>query len=273
MTKLSLAILLIPLLISACSKEQEEVDTYESVKNKRLQQLAEQEKQKAHASKKKPVAVVNGIKIFEEDLEDGNLDLTVKNEVLYQVAVERGIDKIVEPRVTQYQRNLVLNLIKDELRKGIEPKVSDQEIDEYYKNHKHEYTLIEVEELISDNKELAEEVRKEALKGTEFKQIAKQHTTEDGGEVPFNERSNVVIGVFSEAVDLGQVSQVIESDGQFIVQKVINKSEPGFDDLKDTIAIYLTKEKADNEYASIIEGLKKEKNVEILVKAEQIDAQ
>ena len=73
-----------------------------------------------------------------------------------------------------------------------------------------------------------------------------------------------MVGVFSEAVDLGQVSQVIESDGWFIVQKVINKSSPGFDDLKDTIAIYLTKEKADKEYAAKLENLKKEKNVEII---------
>ena len=62
---------------------------------------------------------------------------------------------------------------------------------------------------------------------------------------------------------------MIESKNLFIVQKVINKSEPVFDDLKDTIAIYLTKEKADNQYALIIEGLKKEKNVEILVEAKQ----
>ncbi|NIP38003.1 MAG: hypothetical protein GWO07_02980 [Candidatus Dadabacteria bacterium] len=268
MRKLLLAIILSPLLIMACSKEKEEVDTYENVKNQRLLKMAEHEKAKAQASKKKPVAIVNGTKIFEDDLENGNIDLTVKNEVLYQVAVEQGIDKIVEPDVTKYQRNLVLKLIKDQLRKGIAPKVTDEEIAEYYKNHKHEYTLVEVEELTSGNKELAEEVRKEALKGTDFKSIVQLHTTEEGSKVGFQQTSNVVVGVFSEALDLGQVSQVIESKGQFVVQKVINKSEPGFDDLKDTIAIYLTKEKADKEYASIIEGLKKDRNVEILVKAE-----
>ena len=269
MKKLIIAILLIPFLFTACSKEEEEIDTYQSVKNKRLQKMAEHERKNAEAAKKKPIAIVNGIEIFEEDLENGNLNLTVKNEVLYQVAVDKGIDKIVQPEVTKYERNLILKLIKDELRKGIETKISDEEIAGYYKNHKHEYTLVELEELIAVHKEVAEEVRKEALKGTDFKQIVKLHTTEEGSPVAFQQTSNVVVGVFSEALDLGQVSQVIESKGQFIVQKVVNKNDPSFEDLKDTIAIYLTKEKADNQYASIIEGLKKEKNVEILVPAEE----
>ena len=132
-----------------------------------------------------------------------------------------------------------------------------------------EDTLVELEELIAVNKEVAGEVRKEALKGTDFKQIVQLHTTDEGSPVAFQQTSNVVVGVFSEALNLGQVSQVIESNGQFIVQKVVNKNDPSFEDLKDTIAIYLTKEKADNQYASIIEGLKKEKNVEILVPAEE----
>ena len=269
MKKLIIAILLIPFLFTACSKEEEEIDTYQSVKNKRLQKMADLERKKAEAAKKKPIAIVNGIEIFEEDLENGNLDVTIKNEVLYQVAVDKGIDKIVQPEVTKYERNLILKLIKDELRKGIETKISDEEIAGYYKNHKHEYTLVELEELIAVNKEVAEEVRKEALKGTDFKQIVQLHTTEEGSPVAFQQTSNVVVGVFSEALDLGQVSQVIESNGQFIVQKVVNKNDPSFEDLKDTIAIYLTKEKADNQYGSIIEGLKKEKNVEILVPAEE----
>jgi parvulin-like peptidyl-prolyl isomerase len=269
MRKLIIAILLSPLLILACSKDEKRTKDYTQKDLQSQQHFAKKEHEIKQAPKKKPIATVNGIEIFEEDLENGNLDLTVRNEVLYQVAVERGIDKIVEPEVTRYERNLILKLIKDELRKGIEPKISDEEIAEYYKNHKHEYTLVEVEELIAGNKELAEEVRKEALKGTDFKQIVELYTKEEGSPVSFLQTSNIVVGVFSEAVDLGQVSQVIESNDQFIVQKVINKSAPGFDDLKDTIAIYLTKEKADNEYASIIEGLKKEKNVEILVKAEK----
>lgn len=269
MTKLIIAILLSPLLILGCSKDEKRTKEYSERELQSQQHFAKKEAAKKQVVSKSPIARINGTEIFEEDLEDGNLNLTVKNEVLYQVAVERGIDKIVEPEVTKYERNLILKLIKDELRKGIETKISDEEIAGYYKNHKHEYTLVEVEELIAVNKEVAEEVRKEALKGTAFKQIVKLHTTEEGSQVSFHETSNVVVGVFSEALDLGQVSQVIESKGQFIVQKVVNKKAPSFEDLKDTIAIYLTKEKADNEYASIIEGLKKEKNVEILVPAEE----
>ena len=269
MKKLILAIILLPLLIAACSKDDKKTKDYSEREIRSQHHFAKKEATKTKPVSKTPIARINGIEIFEEDLEDGNLDLTVKNEVLYQVAVERGIDKVVEPKVTKYERNLILKLIKDELRRGIETKVSDGEIAEYYKNHKHEYIVVEVEELISGNKELAEEVRKEALKGTDFKQIVELHTTEEGSQVSFQLTSNIVVGVFSEAVDLGQVSQVIESKNLFIVQKVINKSEPVFDDLKDTIAIYLTKEKADNQYALIIEGLKKEKNVEILVEAKQ----
>lgn len=268
MKKLIIAILLIPFLFTACSKEEEEIDKYQSVKNKRLQKMVDLERKKAEAAKKKPIAIVNGIEIFEEDLENGNLDVTIKNEVLYQVAVDKGIDKIVKPDVTKYEKNLILKIIKEELRKDINPKINDDEIEKYYGNHKHEYTLVKVEELITNKKELAEEVRKEALKGTNFQDIVKQLTTDEGSPVSFHQTSNIVVGVFSEALDLGQVSQVIESNGQFMVQKVIDKKDPSFDDLKDTIAIYLTKEKADNEYAAIIENLKKEKNVEILVQAD-----
>ena len=269
MKKLIIAILLIPFLFTDCSKEEKRTKEYSEREVQSQQHFAKKEATKKQRASKKPIARINGTEIFEEDLEDGNLNLTVKNEVLYQVAVERGIDKIVQPEVAKYERNLILKLIKDELRKGIETKISDEEIAGYYKNHKHEYTLVELEELIAVNKEVAGEVRKEALKGTDFKQIVQLHTTEEGSPVAFQQTSNVVVGVFSEALDLGQVSQVIESKGQFIVQKVVNKNDPSFEDLKDTIAIYVTKEKADNQYASIIEGLKKEKNVEILVPAEE----
>lgn len=271
MNKLILALLLLPVLFSACSKEEEPKYTEKDLQSQHhfaKKEAAKKALVKRPKSTRNPVAVVDGIEIYAEDLENGNIDLTVKNEVLYQVGVEKGFDEVVEPKVTKYERNLVLKMIKDELRRGIEPKVTDQETVDYYNNHKHEYTLVEVEELITATRDLAEEVRKEALKGTDFKQIVQLNTTEQGATVAFNQTSNVV-RVFNEAVDLGQVSQVINSGSQFIVQKVINKSEPGFDDLKDTIAIFLIKEKADNEYESIIEKLKEEKNVEILAEAEK----
>jgi hypothetical protein len=246
MNKLILALLLLPVLFSACSKEEEPKYTEKDLQSQHhfaKKEAAKKALVKRPKSTRNPVAVVDGIEIYAEDLENGNIDLTVKNEVLYQVGEEKG-------------------------RRGIEPKVTDQETVDYYNNHKHEYTLVEVEELITATRDLAEEVRKEALKGTDFKQIVQLNTTEQGATVAFNQTSNVV-RVFNEAVDLGQVSQVINSGSQFIVQKVINKSEPGFDDLKDTIAIFLIKEKADNEYESIIEKLKEEKNVEILAEAEK----
>lgn len=268
MRKLIIAMLLIPCLFAACSKEEEKDDSYESVKSQRLKKMVEHEKQKAEASRKKPLAIVNDKKIYEEDLQDGNLDLTVTNEVLYQVALDRGIDKVVEPEVIDYEKQLVLNIIKSELRNGIEPKVSDSEIQDYYSNNKHEYTLVEVEELISQKRDVAEEIRKEALKGTEFKSILKQMNTSQNVQISYKETSKIVVGVFSEALDLGQISQVIHSDGKYIVQKVINKKAPDFEELKDTLLIYLTKQKVDEQYNSIIDGLKKEKNVKILVQNE-----
>lgn len=270
MRNLLLALLLIPVFITACSRDEKKTEDYTEREvlsqhhyAKKDATQAEQEP-KEPTIKKKPLAKVNGVEIYEEDLENGNLDLTVKNEVLFQEAIDLGLDKVVEPQVRDYEKRLLLKLLKQELRKDIDPKVSEEEVAKYYKNHKHEYTLVEVEELITADKEVAEEVRKEALKDTDFQEIVKLHTTEGGQQVTYQQTSNVVVGVFSEAVDLGQVSQVIESDGWFIVQKVINKSSPGFDDLKDTIAIYLTKEKADKEYAAKLENLKKEKNVEII---------
>jgi len=268
MRKLIIAMVLIPCLFAACSKEEEKDDSYESVKSQRLKKMVEHEKQKAEASRKKPLAIVNDKKIYEEDLQDGNLDLTVTNEVLYQVALDRGIDKVVEPEVIDYEKQLVLNIIKSELRNGIEPKVSDSEIQDYYSNNKHEYTLVEVEELISQKRDVAEEIRKEALKGTEFKSILKQMDTSQNVQISYKETSKIVVGVFSEALDLGQISQVIHSDGKYIVQKVINKKAPDFEELKDTLLIYLTKQKVDEQYNSIIDGLKKEKNVKILVQNE-----
>jgi len=203
----------------------------------------------------------------EKDIEKlaKNLD---KRSVIFNNALDRGIDKVVEPEVIDYEKQLVLNIIKSELRNGIEPKVSDSEIQDYYSNNKHEYTLVEVEELISQKRDVAEEIRKEALKGTEFKSILKQMDTSQNVQISYKETSKIVVGVFSEALDLGQISQVIHSDGKYIVQKVINKKAPDFEELKDTLLIYLTKQKVDEQYNSIIDGLKKEKNVKILVQNE-----
>ena len=265
--KILIFIIAIPLFLSACSKDEETSDSYESVQQKRIEKMAEAEKKKFLESQKKPLAIVNGKKIFEGDLENGDLNQTITNEVLYQVAVDRGIDKEVKPQVDNYERNLVLNKIKEQIRSDIHPEVTEEEISSYYKDHKDEYTLVEIEEIATSKEDLAYDVRREALKGTEFKSIPALFNTDNTVNVTYRSNSSIVGIFFSDAIKIGQVSQVIGSDDEFIVQKVVSKREPNYEELRDIISISLLKEKTQNSYSDKIEALKKEKKVEILAEA------
>ena len=257
--KTILFILTIPFVFSACSKDEEKSDSYDSVQQKRIELMAEAEK--------KPLAIVNGKKIFESDVENGDLSQTITNEVLYMVAEDRGIDKEVKPQVDIYQRNLVLNKIKEQIRNDIHPEVTEQEVSSYYKDHKDEYTQVEMEELATSNEDMAYDVRREALKGTEFKAIPALFNTDNSQNVTFRTTSSIVGIFFSDAIKIGQVSQVIDSDDQYIIQKVVSKREPTYEELRDVISINLLKQKTQNSYNEKIEALKKEKNVEILAQA------
>ncbi len=262
-----LLIIIIPLVFLACSKDEEAVDSYESVKQQRLKKMTEAEKKKFLESQKKPLAIVNGKKIFESDLENGDLNLTVANEVLYQVAVDRGIDKEVRPQVISYERSLLLDIIKQQIKDEINPTVSEEETSSYYNDHKDEYTKVEMEELATSMEDLAYDLRREALKGTDFKSIPALFNTENSQNVTFRSNSSIVGIFFSDAIKIGQISQVIDSNNQYIIQKVISKNEPTYEELRDVISANLLKQKIQNSYDEKIESLKKEKKVEILAEA------
>ncbi len=262
-----LLILTIPFVFSACSKDEDKSDTYESVKQNRIEMMAEAEKKKFLESQKKPLAIVNGKKIFESDVENGDLNQTVTNEVLYQVAEDRGIDKEVKPQVDNYERNLVLSKIKEQIKNEIQTEVTEEEISSYYKDHKDEYTLVEMDELATSNEDMAYDVRREALKGTDFRSIPGLFNTENSQNVTFRTSTSIVGIFFSDAIKIGQVSQVIESDDQYIIQKIASKREPTYEELRDVISVNLLKQKTQNSYNDKIEELKKEKHVEILAEA------
>jgi peptidyl-prolyl cis-trans isomerase SurA len=175
------------------------------------------------------------------------------------------------------------------MRREIKSKiiVSDQEIGEYYNQHRDEYEgkeAVRIKQIlllippaadkatktkIEDN---ARQIQKSALGGTPFEQLAATYSqgpeASQGGDVGFVEKGVMIPEVENVAFSLkmDQVSDVIESSLGFHIIKVVDKRGAGFKPIaavREEIKAKLEDEKLEKKYDEWISALRKRSYIEI----------
>lgn len=177
-------------------------------------------------SKGKILALVNGSHIYEDDLNSGNLEFAITDEILYQVGIKQGKDKQYKDKVKEYEKMIIVRAIKVELLENAEPTkdISEEEIQYYYDSNKDKYTNFRIHEISFSDAFLGQEIKEKAESGIDPIDIANSY--------PDKEVMVVDVGYNREMAqkfpnkDVGSVSDVIRKpNGAFSVLKIIEKKE------------------------------------------------
>lgn len=159
----------------------------------------------------------------------------IRQKLLYQEALDRGLDKRDEVKKAFYNVKvslLISELIKDELGKI---DVTSSEIEEYYNRYKDQFREPEerkISEIVTNTEEEAKQVVINYLQGQDFASLAKQHSKTEsaskGGDlgylkietpekrIRFDKFYEVA---FSPSLEVGQVSNPFKGpDGWYIIK-------------------------------------------------------
>jgi len=210
-------------------------------------------------------------------------DELVRKYILYQEALDRGLDKKAEivKELDAVKMNL---LIAELLRKEIEKiDVSSKEIEDFYNQNKEllkEPEQRKISEIMTSTEDEAKQVYIELLKGADFATLAKQYskakTASTGGEVGFmayeanpanRMRPDKFYEVaFSPSLEAGSTSSIFKTPEGFYIIKVdsIKKSEPkSLTDLWDNIKSWLLFEKQQKAIVELANKLSGETKIAI----------
>ncbi len=119
------------------------------------------------------------------------LDHWVTTELLYQRAIQEGLDRAPEvaDALHQMQRQLLADEYRQrELRTRV--RVTNEEIQAYYDEHINEYTQeVHLRHIVSNTPEESEGILAELRKGADFRELARKHSVDpssgSGGDLGF----------------------------------------------------------------------------------------
>ncbi|MEQ9618262.1 MAG: hypothetical protein RIG61_03700 [Deltaproteobacteria bacterium] len=272
-------LLLLTVMFSfACSQpeESENSTTTNSENTVEVQQKDSAEKQQTDAQtenqikrvkpekKGKVVARVNGVPIYEDEINGKSLNSAITDEILYQEGLKRGLDEKYEDRVMEYQMSLVVRDMKSRILGDLPPtkEVSNEEIEEYYEANKDKYMNIKMEEINFSDKEKSEEIKKMVGDGKDFKEIESQYPESD---VKFNDLGyNKKLMRYFDTKEVGAVTEVIEKgDGTYSVLKIVEIKEIPTHQVRNSIKHSLEARAKAQAYNDFAEKIKEESSVNI----------
>ena len=173
------------------------------------------------------------------------LDLLVRERVVVESAKKAGIDKQSEykksladfrkeqaRKLKEYEENLLMEFYIRELHDK-ELGVNDKDVENYYAEHKNEFTRpleVTAQHILVPTRQEAEKVLARVKSGENFAKVAKEVSADPisaarGGEIgPF--RSGDLVPEFEKAVfplRVGEISGIVETQFGFHVIKKINQ--------------------------------------------------
>lgn len=172
------------------------------------------------------VARVNGQPIYKDDVRGKDLDFAITEEIIYQDALKRGIDKEYSDEVRNFEKRLIIRKTKQNILENADPtkEISDEAIMNYYELNKEKYSFIRIHEISFPDSKLGNDILDKVNSGEELSNIANSY--------PDLEISVNDIGFSREmsqhfkTIEVGAVSEVIQKpNGTFSIVKIIEVKE------------------------------------------------
>lgn len=202
----------------------------------------------------------------------------VEVELLYQEALRRGLHK--DPLIDSRIRNLEKEFLADhllylEMRERI--KVTEEEIEQYFEDHRREYEReYRVRHILVNTLEEAEKV-KELLKSNSFTYIANRYSVDPearrGGDLGYLAKGNMIPEFEPVVFSLrdGETSDIVKSEFGYHIIKLVGSRKilapVHIEDAREEIMNKLIIEKRQRAYDEFIASLERKIGVEYFNKA------
>jgi hypothetical protein len=190
-------------------------------------------------SSSKIVARVNGVPIYEDELNGMPVDSLVTDEIFYQEGLKEGLEKKFQKKIRDYQMTLVVT----EIKKGVidkmptEEEITDKDLRDYYNSVKDsKYTNYRIEEIIFQNESQGEQIIEMAKQGKSFQDIANSLSNAQSQVTANDLGYNNKMRIYFDAKEIGSISKVVpKEDGAFSVLKITEVKETPYNSVKNII--------------------------------------
>lgn len=166
------------------------------------------------------------------------LDIYINQKVIYTEAVRKGIDerKDVIEKTENFRKQLIGQTFGQEILKDI--KVSDVEIENYYREHRKDYEQLGISEIFIKTGPVsggtmvgalakAGEVSERAKAGEDWKELVRRFSDDGASKKKDGETVYIQRGRFSPAIDdmlfrmkEGEITNPLEVDGGYFIIKI-----------------------------------------------------
>jgi parvulin-like peptidyl-prolyl isomerase len=186
--------------------------------------------------------------ITDEEIEGVLKSLIRRHLILQQPSVQAlKEDASIMAQVKEYEKGIIIaRFLKEEV--GSKLTVTEEEIRDYYNEHRHEYSSppkVEARHILLRTKEDAETVEKELEKGKDFGELAKKYSIDlpqalEGGTMGTIERGKTLPALEKALFSLseGETSDIVETTFGFhilTVDKVVPASFKSLEELRSDI--------------------------------------
>lgn len=212
----------------------------------------------------KLVARVNGVPIYEDELNGRNIEFVVSEEIIYQAGLKKGMGKQFRDQVRNYEKSLVVKTTKSEVLENREPtkKVSDEQIERYYELNKDKYVYARILEIAFPDVNMGNDIKERAEKGEKLQDIASSYpniamTVTNLG---FNKR----MAKNFDTLEVDNISDVIQKpNGTFSVLKVVEIKDVPLSVSKKSIRNILEAKEKGNMFDEYANELARENNITV----------
>lgn len=212
---------------------------------------------------------INDRPVYEDDLVNGNIDLTINKEIIYESALMNNYDE--DPEITKtiegFKKNLIVGKLKgkiigDYLNANV---IDDEKINQYYNDNKKDFLTLDLLQISADEKDKIEDLKAKLDQGEDIDQLITE--LNDIG-VKINKRqinnSKFYIDKFTEIKE-GALSDIISKGNTYVFYKIIKLNEPELRSVKPKILYKLRTTYRKKAIDNYIENMKSDNKINIRV--------
>jgi peptidyl-prolyl cis-trans isomerase C len=206
------------------------------------------------------------------------LNRWIDNQLLYEEAKKRGLDKLpeVQIRAKQAAKDVtVLSLLNDQIAKNIQ--ISEDDARKFYQQNKdffkREQEEVRASHILFSSQAQADSASARLKKGEDFELLARELsldslTRNTGGDIGYFSLSNTdpVVARVASGLKTGMVSSPFKIAMGYHILKVTDRKPKGsirdFEEVKTTLMSQLLQEKRNQAISSLLEELKKKAKIE-----------
>lgn len=265
-------LLTVLLLLSACGQSGTKESADKSGNANQAQYGSQEPASYKPERSSKVVARVNGVSIYEDELNGSPVDTLVTEEILYQEGLKEGLEKKFQDKIRDYQMSLVVREIKKRIIDKMPPerKITDKDLLDYYNSVKDlNYTNYRIEEINFQDEKQGEQIIKMAEEGKSFQDIAKSLSNAESQVTVKDLGFNKDLRIYFEAKEAGSISKVVrKQDGAYSVLKILETKETPYNSVKNTIKFVIEARRKGAAYDQAAKEIAKENGftVEIIEK-------